>query len=122
MRANGVPNFPDLSTGAMRLGQHGQTLSVNGISVNASAFAAAEPKCERYRQHSSATPAQSAQQRQKGLNFAECMRTHGVPNFPDPVVRAGTDGNQVAYLPGVDPASPAVKSAAKACGGGPKGP
>ncbi|HTX11948.1 MAG TPA: hypothetical protein VME22_25225 [Solirubrobacteraceae bacterium] len=122
MRANGVPGFPDLSSNGMRIGEHGQTVSVNGISVNASAFTVALPKCERYRQHTYGTPAQTAQQTHQALQFARCMRSHGVPNFPDPRVMAGADGNQVAYLPGVNIDAPAVQSAAKACGGGPKGP
>ena len=50
------------------------------------------------------------------------MRSHRVPNFPDPKVTTGPDSNQEAYLPGVNIQSPAVQSAANACGGGPKGP
>ena len=122
MRANGVPNFPDLSSNGMRIGEHGQTVSVNGVPVDAPAFTAAVQKCERYRPHTSGSPAQTAQQIREGLQFARCMRSHGVPNFPDPEVRTGPGGNQEAYLPGVNIQSPAVRSAANACGGGPKGP
>ena len=122
MRSDGVPNFPDLSGNAMRIGEHGQTVSVNGVSVNAPAFTAALQKCERYRPHTYGSPAQTAQQIRHGLQFARCMRSHGVPNFPDPKVRTGPGGNQEAYLPGVNIQSPAVQSAANACGGGPKGP
>lgn len=49
------------------------------------------------------------------------MRANGVSNLPDPQVRTGVDGNQEVYLPVVNIESPAVQSAAKACGGGPKG-
>ncbi len=122
MRANGVPNFTDLSSNGMRIGEHGQTVSVNGVPVDAPAFTAAVQKCERYRPHTSGSPAQTAQQIREGLQFARCMRSHGVPNFPDPEVRTGPGGNQEAYLPGVNIQSPAVRSAANACGGGPKGP
>jgi hypothetical protein len=122
MRANGVPNFPDLSGNGIRIGAHGQTVSVNGVSVNAPAFVAARQKCERYMPHIDASPAQTAQQMRRGLQFARCMRSHGAPNFPDPKVTTGQGGNQEAYLPGVNLQSPAVQSAAKACGGGPKGP
>jgi hypothetical protein len=122
MRGNGLPNFPDLSSDGMRIGEHGQTVSVNGVLVNAPAFTAALLKCERYRPHSSGSPAQTAQQMQRALAFSKCMRSHGVPNFPDPKVRTGPGGNQEFYLPGVNIQSPAVQSAAKACGGGPKGP
>lgn len=43
--------------------------------------------------------------------FAECMRSHGMPNFPNP-------GNGPAFGPpgsGVDPTSPQFQSALQAC-------
>ena len=123
MRANGVPNFPDLSNNGMRIEGSGQTISVNGVSVNAPAFTAARQKCQQHLPHSDASPAQTAQQRQRGLTFARCMRSHGVPNFPDPkVITTSPGGNQEVYLPGINPQSPAFQAGAKACGGGPKGP
>ncbi len=122
MRATGVPTFPDLSNNGMRIEGSGQTISINGVSVNAPAFIAARQKCEQYMPHSDASPAQTAQQRQRGLEFARCMRSHGVPNFPDPKVVSSHGGNQEVYLPGVDVQSPAFQTAANACGGGPKGP
>jgi hypothetical protein len=122
MRASGVPNFPDLTRNRMLILGNGQTMSVNGVSVNAPAFLTARQKCRRYMPHAQASQAQSAQQTQRGLQFARCMRSHGVPNFPDPKVITGPGGNQEAYLSGINPQSPAFQSAAKACGGGPKGP
>jgi hypothetical protein len=122
MRANGLPNFPDLGGSGMRIEGTGQALSVNGVLVNAPAYRAARQACEKYMPHSQATPAQAAQQRQRGLEFARCMRSHGVPNFPDPRVISSSGGNQQVYLPGINPQSPAFQAGAKACGGGPKGP
>jgi hypothetical protein len=122
MRSHGVPSFPDLSNKGMEIEANAQTISVNGVSVNAPAFLAARQECQKYLPHQQATPAQAAQQRQRGLHFANCMRSHGVPNFPDPKVVSSHGGNQVAYLPGINPQSPAFQAAAKACGGGPKGP
>ncbi|MGO9959622.1 MAG: hypothetical protein ACLP50_27200 [Solirubrobacteraceae bacterium] len=124
MRANGVPNFPDLRGNGIRIqSATGQTISVNGVSVNAPAFLTARQTCERYMPHAQASQAQSAHQTQQGLQFARCMRSHGVPNFPDPkVVSTSPGGNQQVYLPGVNPQSPAFQTAAKACGAGPKGP
>ncbi len=84
MRANCVPNFPDLSNNGMRIEASGRTISVDGVSVNAPAFTAARQKCQQYVPHSDVSPAQAAQQRQSGLRFARCMRSHAVPNFPDP--------------------------------------
>ena len=44
------------------------------------------------------------------LAFAQCMQTHGVPNFPDPSSNGGTVGSA-----GVDPNSPQFQSAFQAC-------
>jgi len=125
MRRHGVPNFPDLNGNAMRIEASGQTISVNGFSFSAAAFSAARQKCRGDMPHTSASPAQAAQQRQRGLKFARCMRSHGVTNFPDPKVTSGSGANQVARLTGVtaqELQSPTFQAAAKACGGGPKGP
>lgn len=126
MRAGGVPNFPDLTARGMRIastqGPDGKTLSVNGVSVNAPAFAAARQRCQPYMAHTQVSPAQAAQTQQRGLEFARCMRSHGVPTFPDPFL-SSRGGNQQVRLSGVNPRSPAFRAAAKACGGfGPKGP
>jgi hypothetical protein len=124
MRSHGVPNFPDLSRSGLRIEASGQTLSINGVTVNAPAFVAARAQCERYVPHVQASPAQVAQQTRQGLQFARCMRRHGVPNFPDPKVTVGASGNGVVDLrhSGLNFSSPAFKAATAACGGGPKGP
>lgn len=41
------------------------------------------------------------------LNFARCMRSHGVPNFPDNL--------NFQNVPGINPSSPAFKTAQTAC-------
>jgi hypothetical protein len=56
-----------------------------------------------------------------GLAFASCMRSHGVPNFPDP---SGGGGIQIQSGSGINPQSPAFQSAQSQCaklmpGGGP---
>jgi hypothetical protein len=122
MRANGAPTFPDLSSNRMLIQGNADTISVNGVSFNAPAFLAARADCQKYLPSVYVSEAQTAQQRQRGLNFAKCMRNHGVPNFPDPKVVSSSGANQRVYLPGVNPQSPAFRAAAKACGGGPKGP
>jgi hypothetical protein len=55
---------------------------------------------------------------QSAYEFSACMRQHGVPNFPDPVVR--TSGNSQSVGIKVTPSetgSPAFNSAQKACAG-----
>lgn len=58
------------------------------------------------------------------LKFSQCMRAHGLPNFPDPGAGGGL---QFTPSSGMNPQSPAVQAAQKACrklmpGGGPGGP
>lgn len=126
MRDNGVPNFPDLSSDRMLLQASGQTVSVNGVSIDAPAFSAARARCERYMPgHVVASNGQQAQAFARALNFSRCMRAHGVPNFPDPkAATTGPGGNSAVDLrhSGLNFNSPAFMSATKACGGGPKGP
>jgi hypothetical protein len=58
-----------------------------------------------------------------GIKFADCMRSHGVANFPDPGAGGGI---QITAGSGIDRQSPAFRSAQTACakllpGGGPVG-
>lgn len=48
----------------------------------------------------------------KALALANCMRAHGVPNFPDP---AGGGGGLNLGGTGINPESPAFKAARQAC-------
>lgn len=56
-----------------------------------------------------------------GIKFSDCMRSHGVPNFPDP---GSGGGFQIPSGSGINPKSPAFQSAQNTCskllpGGGP---
>jgi hypothetical protein len=46
-----------------------------------------------------------------GVEFADCMRTHGVQDFPDPSAGGGFDFQSS----GVNPSSPAFESAQRTC-------
>ena len=67
----------------------------------------------RMRRHSSSpssggqTNPNQAQAQQDTLNFARCMRSHGVSNFPDDL--------NFQNVPGINPSSPAFKTAQTAC-------
>ena len=57
------------------------------------------------------------------LAFSDCMRAHGVPNFPDPS-GGGGGGIQLNSSSGINPASPSFQAAQSRCthllpGGGP---
>ena len=67
---------------------------------------------------SSSTNSQSAH-RNAFLAFSECMRSHGVPTFPDP-----SPGGGIHLTSGMNPFAPAFKAAQASChkllpGGGP---
>lgn len=51
-----------------------------------------------------------------GLKFSQCMRAHGLSNFPDPTSGGGGGGFQIQLGSGLNPASPAFQAAQKACG------
>lgn len=110
MRANGVPNFPDPSGGRLTLRVGPGT----GLNPNSPAFQAAQQKCKSLQPSGvQNNPGANAQMQAKALQFAQCMRSHGVPNFPDPVFSAGRTQLQ---LKNIDPNSPAFKRAQQACG------
>jgi hypothetical protein len=132
MRANGVPSFPDPGSGngggiaikASQTSGSGQSLSVNGVPVNGPAFRGAMRKCSKYLpQPPRLTAAQISRLRTEALAMARCMRAHGVPNFPDPVIAPGPGGHGfgirigAAAGTGFDATSPAFQNARHACGG-----
>jgi len=121
MRSHGVPNFPDPSGGQLdlRVQQTPNSTSVNGVEVNGPAFKSAMSSCKSDLPNGGhPTAAQTAQARSKALAMARCMRTHGVPNFPDPTFQTGPNGGVGVRIggAGIDPSSPAFQAAAKDCG------
>jgi hypothetical protein len=48
----------------------------------------------------------------QGLRFAQCMRSHGVPDFPDPSFTGGAVG---IGIPRSVSSSPSYHTAAQAC-------
>lgn len=139
MRTHGVPQFPDLG-GSARFGIQGSsngkaaTISVNGHSLNVSgpAFQKAMQECRKYGPKGPpVSGAQLAKIKQGALKMAQCMRTHGVPDFPDPQVTTGPGGRGIGVriggpgmgITGFNPNSPAFQHAQRVCGaflGGPK--
>jgi len=111
MRSHGVPNFPDPVPGGGQL----NAISAAGINTQSPTYQAAEHACEKYTPAANMTPAQSAAENTKGLEFSQCMRSHGVPNFPDPIT--GPTGGQAINLRGldIDQDSPTYQAANRAC-------
>jgi hypothetical protein len=133
MRANGVPNFPDPggNGGGIQVQSSANgSMTVNGVAVSAPAFHNATKKCQsEMPQGRPVSAGQIAKLRAGALKMANCMRSHGVPNFPDPVVRAGPGGRGIEMSvgganAGINQQSPAFQKAQQTCGplmGGPLG-
>ena len=105
MRSHGVPDFPDPTS---RGGVPKVTPQQAGVS-NAR-FQAAQRACARLLQPAQA---QLPQIMTGLLNFARCMRAHGIPNWPDPTT--DRSGQPVFDIPGIDPDSPRISNTADAC-------
>ncbi|HEY1831154.1 MAG TPA: hypothetical protein VGG38_13025 [Acidimicrobiales bacterium] len=117
MRSHGVTTFPDPSATE---GTLGAMVSAAGIDLQSPTVKAALEACQQYTPTQNVTPAQSAAQNAEEVQFAQCMRSHGVPNFPDPSAGTGT-GTGAVHLnlggTGIDFGSPTVQAAITACGG-----
>jgi hypothetical protein len=126
VRSHGVPNFPDPSGnghGGIQIQQRdrsgsGPSTEVNGVPINAPAFKSAMQACSKYEPNGGApSAAQTAKLKAKALAMSRCMRSHGVPNFPDPQFQSGGGGFGIRLTGGgVNPQSPAFQAAQKACG------
>jgi hypothetical protein len=111
MRKNGVPKFPDPEAvdGGMRLSFG----SENGIHPNAPQFKRAQRACQKLLPNGGKSSAQEqARHLQEALDFARCIREHGVPTFPDP--KASGDGG-IEWEGGDIMASAQFEAADQAC-------
>lgn len=118
MRAHGVTKFPDPGpNGELRIEAGPGT----GLDPSSAVFKAAQQACK------SLEPTPPAAERKKMydalLKFAQCMRQHGIAEFPDP---SPDGGLRISSKKGgsLDPNGAAFKRAQQACqhfmpGGGP---
>ncbi len=129
MRANGVPNFPEPGSSSSSGG--------TGIDMASPTFRSAQAKCGKLSPLGAVKTTATEQQIRQAVQSSDCLRDHGYPNFPDPVVTStppappsdppaqapsGTGGssyygNGILFkVPGlIDTASAAFQAAAKAC-------
>jgi hypothetical protein len=103
MRAHGVRKFPDpYSSGVI------PKVSLQQLGVSSSAFQAAEKACQNLLPPGGSNdqfPPGEAQQLLIGmLRFSECMRSHGLPNWPDPTIdSAGQPEFPLSTAHGINP-------------------
>ena len=110
MRAHGIPDFPDPnSDGQIQLEAH----PGSDLDFNSPKFQAAQQAC-RSLEPGHGNPQQQAQDRVKMLKYSQCMRDHGIKDFPDPNPQGGL---MISAAPGgdLDPNSPQFQAAQKAC-------
>jgi hypothetical protein len=112
MRTHGEPDFPEPVEG--RLVIHGSPNS--GLDPGSAQFQSAMRSCQSMAPRGGpASPAQSAEFQAKALKFSACMRTHGVPGFPDPVISGNGIRLTLNKASGIDPRSPQFQAAQRAC-------
>ena len=112
MRSHGVPDFPGPgSNGVIPKVFSGQQVGVSDSQLNA-----AQGDCRRLWPYQAPTRAQQRQELTGDLKFAQCMRSHGLPDFPDPT---NSDG-RVEFVfsvsrDGFNPRTPPVLAKAHEC-------
>jgi hypothetical protein len=111
MRSHGVSDFPDPKISSSG-GGIGVSLGVPQGVTQSPAFKTAQQACAKLAPGGTgdggAAPV-TAQQHRQIVQFAACVRAHGVPDFPDP------DAAGTFHLVNIDTNSPAFTTATQKC-------
>jgi hypothetical protein len=118
MRSHGVPEFPEPTEGHLLIHNSNHNGQVIGVNPRSSQFQSAQKVCGKLLPNGGVpSAADQAKAQESALKLSQCMRTHGVPNFPDPTFPGG--GIKMALKAGgangIDPSSPQFKAAQKTC-------
>jgi len=110
MRSHGVPDFPDPTPGP----GGGFAFQINGspgsdLDRNDPRRQAAGAACRSLLPGGEQAPALSARKLAAEVKWAQCMRSHGLPGFPDPNAQGAFDSSRF------DDSSPAFQTASNAC-------
>jgi hypothetical protein len=111
VRSHGIPDFPDPDSSGQVPKETAQQLGVSD-----SVLRAATGACGALDPYQPPSQAEQRQQLTDDLKFAQCMRSHGVPNFPDPT---SSDGRVKFVISvsrdGFDPHSSQILAKAHEC-------
>ena len=106
MRSHGVPDFPDPT---VQNGSVGFSITAgDGVDQNSPQYQSARQACSSLR--GGGTANSGSGNLAKELKFAQCMRSHGVPDFPDPNKNGGFSGTST-----INPSSPTFQNAQSTC-------
>jgi hypothetical protein len=114
MRSNGVPNWPDPNSGGVF---DKSKLTSQQLGASSSRVQTAQRACSHLLPNGGSGPsaAQLQQERTLSLEFSQCVRAHGVPNFPDPESSGRMRIPDPATV-GINQGSPKFQAANQACG------
>jgi hypothetical protein len=109
MRSNGVPNWPDPNASGVF---DKSKLTSQQLGASGSRVGTAQRACNHLLPNggSGRSAGQVQQMRAQGLRFSLCVRSHGVPNFPDP-----DSSGRIPDSFGIDQGSPKFQAANQAC-------
>jgi hypothetical protein len=109
MRSHGVPGFPDPT---VQNGSVGFNITpADGVNSSSAQYQTARQACQSLRGGgTSNSGANSSANLAQALKFAQCMRSHGVPDFPDPNKDGGFSGTST-----INPSSLTFQNAQSTC-------
>lgn len=110
MRSHGISDFPDPTTPS----GGGVAFQINGgpgsdLNHNDPTFKAASQACRGLLPGAQQAATMPAAKIAAELTWARCLRSHGLPSFPDPSNQGAFDSSKF------DPNSPAFAAASNAC-------
>ena len=108
MRSHGVPDFPDPVGNSLQI----RVSPGSDLDPTSPLMQTAQKACQSLQPGGTQGGTISDAQKSQALKYSACMRSNGVPNFPDPVFSNG--GAQIK-INGIDPNSTQFQAAQKAC-------
>jgi hypothetical protein len=118
VRAHGVPNFPDSAVTIAANGAVEFRLTSGTVNPNSPQLKSAMQACQSLIPHAKASGSgPSTHSMDQLLKYVQCMRSHGVTDFPEP----NSNGEIQVQITGgaannpLNPNSPQFQSASRAC-------